>query len=255
MSMPTRLTITSTSSTSTPTPTTETPTPTPTSTRRASRRSTSTATDHSHLPARRRLEPFVPQEGSASPLTIRWNEMKPPARIRLLIALAVVTTATASCGGSGGSSASTRVGCSPSGAAASANSADYRYVLSVGPTEEMYSRSQVTASHPKTGEVMLNGAMSMAQGPGAQHLEVHICSRHGGDVVVGAPPSITVTDVTAKRGSLSKSGWPRSAARFLGQARSHERLQERLSDRRMRSGPLPYGGPRAAPTRTRWGAA
>lgn len=130
-------------------------------------------------------------------MTIRWNEMKPPARIRLLIALAVVTIATASCGGSGGSSASTRVGCSPSGAAASANSADYRYVLSVGPTEEMYSRSQVTASHPKTGEVMLNGAMSMAQGPGAQHLEVHICSRHGGDVVVGAPPSITVTDVTA----------------------------------------------------------
>jgi len=58
-----------------------------------------------------------------------------------------------------------------------------------------------------------------------------------------------------QRGSLSKSGWPRSAARFLGQARSHERLQERLSDRRMRSGPLPYGGPRAAPTRTRWGAA
>jgi hypothetical protein len=61
----------------------------------------------------------------------------------------------------------------------------------------MYSESQVAATHPKTGEVMLNGTMSMAQGPDARHLEVHICSRPDSRVVVGATPSITVTDATA----------------------------------------------------------
>jgi hypothetical protein len=36
----------------------------------------------------------------------------------------------------------------------------------------------------------------MAQGPDARHLEVHICSRPGNRVLVGASPSITLTDTT-----------------------------------------------------------
>lgn len=125
--------------------------------------------------------------------------MKLLTRSGLLAMVAgVVTAGAAGCGSTPATSTSTPVGCSTSGAAATASSADYRYVLDVGPTEEMYSKAQVANSHPKTGEVMLNGAMTMAQGPNAQHLEVHICAKTNGHVVVGAPPSITVTDTTAK---------------------------------------------------------
>ncbi len=112
--------------------------------------------------------------------------------------LAVVAAAvTAGCGSTAATSAGTPGGCSTTGAAATASSADYRYVLDVGPTEEMYSKAEVAGSHPKTGEVMLNGTMTMAQGPNAQHLEIHICAKSNGHVVTGAPPTIMVSDTTA----------------------------------------------------------
>lgn len=100
----------------------------------------------------------------------------------------------AACGSS--TPSATPVGCAPQGAAASADSASYHYVLDVGPTEQMFSSSQVATDHPKTGEVMLGGAMGMAQGANAQHLEVHICSRSTGEVVTGAAPTIKLTDAT-----------------------------------------------------------
>ncbi|MDQ2728062.1 MAG: hypothetical protein M3Y91_09430 [Actinomycetota bacterium] len=113
------------------------------------------------------------------------------------LAMAAVTASTAGCGSTAATSAGTPVGCSTAGAAATAASADYRYVLDVGPTEEMYSKAEVAGRHPKTGEVMLNGAMTMAPGPNAQHLEVHICAKGNGHAVTGAPPTITVSDTTA----------------------------------------------------------
>lgn len=123
--------------------------------------------------------------------------MRSPMRTVVLSAAAVVVAATAGgCGSSTSSSANPPVGCSTSGAASSTESAGYRYVLNVGPTEEMYSKAEVAASHPKTGEVMIGGVMSMAQGPDARHVEVHICSRPDGRVVVRAAPSITITDTT-----------------------------------------------------------
>ncbi len=116
--------------------------------------------------------------------------------VLLSLAAAVVAAGMGACGSSTTSSAKPPVGCSTAGSASSTQSAGYRYVLDVGPTEEMYSKAEVAANHPKTGEVMVGGVMSMAQGPDARHLEVHICSRPDGRVVVGASPSIRLTDTT-----------------------------------------------------------
>jgi hypothetical protein len=79
---------------------------------------------------------------------------------------------------------------------------DYRYLLSVGPTETMYTRAQNEAKHPKTGEVMLRGTMAMSMKMAAnvaRHLEVHICSRHTGAVVTNGSPTITFHDLTASK--------------------------------------------------------
>lgn len=117
---------------------------------------------------------------------------------KMVVLATLVSAGAAACGGStSNTAASAPVGCSTTGAAAQADSASYHYVLDVGPTQQMYSQAQVAASHPKSGEVMVSGAMTMASGANAQHLEVHICSRSTGEVVVGAPPSITLTDTTA----------------------------------------------------------
>lgn len=113
------------------------------------------------------------------------------------LAVGLLATGTSACGSSTATSAPTPVGCSPGGQAASADSASYHYVLDVGPSEQMYSSSQVASQHPKNGEVMLQGAMTMGPGADAQHLEVHICSRSNGDVVTGTAPSITLADTTA----------------------------------------------------------
>ncbi|MGH9121035.1 MAG: hypothetical protein ACRDYC_03690 [Acidimicrobiales bacterium] len=88
-------------------------------------------------------------------------------------------------------------GCNPAGQAASADSATYHYVLDVGPLEQMYTQQQNQANHPTTGEVMIGGEMSMASGPDARHMEVHICYLSNGDVVdASTPPSLTLTDAT-----------------------------------------------------------
>lgn len=104
----------------------------------------------------------------------------------------------AGCGSSTPTTVSTPKGCNPAGEAASADSATYHYVLDVGALEQMYTQSQVAASHPTSGEEMVNGEMSMASGADARHLEVHICYRSSGDVVDISPtPTLTLTDVTS----------------------------------------------------------
>lgn len=123
--------------------------------------------------------------------------------------LAGIGALVAACGSTSPATNPTPVGCTPQGAAASADSASYHYVLDVGPTEQMYTRAQVAATHPKTGEVMLSGSMSSVGGSmagmagmgtasaDAQHLEIHICSRTTGEVVTGPAPTIKLTDSTA----------------------------------------------------------
>jgi hypothetical protein len=82
--------------------------------------------------------------------------------------------------------------------------ASYVFALQIGPSEQMYTAAEVKAKHPKTGEEMLSGtmaAMTMASG-NTHHLEVHICNMSG-SVVMGAHPSITVDDPSAKTMMMS----------------------------------------------------
>lgn len=110
------------------------------------------------------------------------------------VALGVAVTATmlAGCGSSG--SKSTAVGCTTKGAAATATTKSYRYVLDVGPLEEMYAPGAAPAN--AKGETMFAGSMGAAMGADAQHVEVHICSVGTDRVVVGAHPTITLKDTT-----------------------------------------------------------
>ncbi len=76
----------------------------------------------------------------------------------------------------------------------------YVFALKVGPFEEMVSLADAKAKHLKHAEVMVSGAMMgmhMAMSK-QRHLEVHICQRSTGKVVLGAHPTITVADLTAK---------------------------------------------------------
>ncbi len=86
--------------------------------------------------------------------------------------------------------------CGSAAGALQTTTPSYAIGLSVGPPETMYSRSEVAAKHPTSGEVMLGGTMSDVPGPPApvRHLEVHICSRSTGAVVQNANPMITLTD-------------------------------------------------------------
>ena len=76
----------------------------------------------------------------------------------------------------------------------------YVFALKVGPFEEMVSLEEAKAKHLTNAEVMVSGAMmgmhmTMSK---QRHLEVHICRRSTGKVVLGAHPTITVADLTAK---------------------------------------------------------
>jgi hypothetical protein len=79
----------------------------------------------------------------------------------------------------------------------------YIVVLDVGPPETMYSPDQVASQHPKSGEVMLGGAMTDVSGPNVHHVEAHICNRSSGAVVKGSNPTIQVRDTTAGTPSQS----------------------------------------------------
>ena len=110
----------------------------------------------------------------------------------LPVILAPTTTAVASRAGVGcGAAAGTRI----------AVTASYRFALRIGATEKMYTPSQVRTMHPKDGEVMLRGSMSMggmSMGPSMRHLEVQICAQKTRVVITNANPTIVVTDNTDK---------------------------------------------------------
>jgi hypothetical protein len=80
-----------------------------------------------------------------------------------------------------------------------ATTPSYTFKLVIGMAAQMWTRAQVEATHPETGELMLMGSMTAISMSGSQrHLEVHIYSRSTGKPVAGAHPTITVTDITAK---------------------------------------------------------
>lgn len=120
-------------------------------------------------------------------------------RLGIGLLLAPLALAAAGCASGSGSTATTTgtaVGCSTTGAAATATTASYRFVLDVGPVQEMYAPSYVKSHHPTSGEVMLGGSMTTASGPDARHLEVHICQLANHHVVQGANPGLELTDTT-----------------------------------------------------------
>ena len=81
-----------------------------------------------------------------------------------------------------------------------ATTGSFRFALRVGMSEKMYTPAQVKAMHPKTGEVMLRGHMSMggmSMGGTRRHLEVQICSKPTNSVITNANPTITLRDNTA----------------------------------------------------------
>ena len=82
-----------------------------------------------------------------------------------------------------------------------ATTASFRFALQVGMPEEMYTPAQVKEMHPKTGEVMLGGHMSMdgmSMGGMTRHLEVQICSEATKSVITNASPTIALKDDTMR---------------------------------------------------------
>lgn len=116
----------------------------------------------------------------------------------VVVGLVLAGVVGAGCSSSKSSSSSdAAVACDTKGAAATATTATYKFVVDIGPMEQMFDQSQAAGKPAGSGEVMLGGSMTDASGPTAQHLEVHICKVSDGSVVAGAQPTITLTDKTA----------------------------------------------------------
>jgi hypothetical protein len=77
----------------------------------------------------------------------------------------------------------------------------YNLVTEIGGLQAMYTPAQASSQHPKSGELMFSGSMTMPSNtanvsPGWHHLEVHIFDRKTGNVVKTVTPVITVTNKT-----------------------------------------------------------
>lgn len=115
----------------------------------------------------------------------------------------LVLATVAALGAAAGSASAGRSSVVPCSSGQIAKTTSYVFALTIGPVETMYTRAQMKAEHPKTGEVMLSGHMTGGMAgmtmstKGMRHLEVHICNRAGA-VVTNANPTIVVTDATSK---------------------------------------------------------
>jgi hypothetical protein len=129
---------------------------------------------------------------------MRRSAGRPALAAVLAVAVAAVLTST---------HASTAAGtqCTIPVGSLQATTAHHLFAVDVGPMEPMYSQSEAKAKHPSSGEIMLGGAMSNVPGPPApvRHLEVHICSKDGSQVVQNANPVITLADLDSNGGPVS----------------------------------------------------
>jgi hypothetical protein len=80
-----------------------------------------------------------------------------------------------------------------------ATTATYNLVAEIGGLQAMYTPSQASSQHPKSGEVMFGGTMTMPAettnvSPDWHHLEVHIFDKKTGNVVRTVTPVLTVTN-------------------------------------------------------------
>ena len=118
-------------------------------------------------------------------------------RTRVLVLLATLLAASAVPGLALASGSATVAPCSGN----VVTTASYRLALVIGPREEMYLPSEVSARNIKKGQVMLGGEMVMMDqtpaGTRIYNLEVHICTKSGA-VVTKLKPTIVVNDPKAK---------------------------------------------------------
>lgn len=82
-----------------------------------------------------------------------------------------------------------------------ATTTSYNLVAEVGGLQAMYTPAQASSQHPKTGEVMYGGTMTMPSdttnvSPDWHHLELHIFDKKTGNVVKTLTPALTVTNNT-----------------------------------------------------------
>lgn len=101
--------------------------------------------------------------------------------------------------------------------------ADYYLVMGVGEAEQMYTKSQVEADKPTSGEVMMGGTMMGASASGTstsssgmedmpgmggstdagtRHVEVKICNRQTGKLVTDKMPTMTMGAMNAAMASM-----------------------------------------------------
>lgn len=97
----------------------------------------------------------------------------------------------AACGGSAASSNANVGVCGGQTGTTSVETPHYIVVLVTGPPE-----ATAGASAASAGEVVLSGALTTASGPGATHLELHICDRATGAVVTNLHPVVTLRNTS-----------------------------------------------------------
>jgi hypothetical protein len=84
----------------------------------------------------------------------------------------------------------------------------YNLVAEIGGIQAMYTPAQVSSQHPKTGEIMFSGSMTMPSettnvSPDWHHLELHIFDKKTGNVIKTANPVLTVkNDATGQMQSV-----------------------------------------------------
>ena len=94
---------------------------------------------------------------------------------------------------------SSSAGCNGGAGTSLVATQNYRFQFHIGMPERMYTAAQVKKMHPKSGEMMISGdmtmaGMSMGSTSATRHLEVQICSKKTGAVITNAHPTITVKD-------------------------------------------------------------
>ena len=77
----------------------------------------------------------------------------------------------------------------------------YNLVTEIGGLQAMYTPAQASSQHPRSGELMFSGSMTMPSdttnvSPDWHHLEVHIFDKKTGNVVKTVTPVITVTNTS-----------------------------------------------------------
>lgn len=113
----------------------------------------------------------------------------------------VVTSAVlTACGGASNTSSDVNAGvCGGQTGTGTASSAKYIVVLVATPLSGTASRpaSASPTPSPSAPPVVLSGTLASVAGPGATHIELHICDRATGSVASALRPEVTTRDVTA----------------------------------------------------------